>query len=70
MKVLVVAATKYGSTGEIGRAIGDVLEDRGLDTTVLSPEEVGDIDGYEAVVLGSAVCAGHWLKPARELVDR
>jgi menaquinone-dependent protoporphyrinogen oxidase len=70
MKVLVVAATKYGSTGEIGRAIGDVLEDHGLDATVLSPGEVGAIDGYEAVVLGSAVYAGHWLKPAKELVDR
>jgi menaquinone-dependent protoporphyrinogen oxidase len=70
MKVLVVAATKYGSTGEIGRAIGDVLEDRGIDTTVLSPAEVGAINGYEAVVLGSAVYAGHWLKPAKELVDR
>ena len=24
----------------------------------------------DAVVLGSAVYAGHWLKPARELIDR
>jgi menaquinone-dependent protoporphyrinogen oxidase len=70
MKVLVTAATKYGATREIGRAIGDVLTERGLEVTVIPPEEVGTIEGYVAVVLGSAVYAGHWLKPAKELVDR
>jgi menaquinone-dependent protoporphyrinogen oxidase len=28
-------------------------------------EQVREVDGYDAVVLGSAVYAGHWLKPAR-----
>jgi menaquinone-dependent protoporphyrinogen oxidase len=32
--------------------------------------EIATIDGYDAVVLGSAVYAGHWLAPAKELVDR
>jgi menaquinone-dependent protoporphyrinogen oxidase len=70
MKVLVTAATKYGATGEIARAIADVLTERGLDLTVAPPDQVGAVDDYDAVVLGSAVYAGHWLKPARELVDR
>ena len=34
------------------------------------PEQVQAIDDYDAVVLGSAVYAGHWLTPAREFVDR
>src|SRR5262245_56209210 len=70
MKVLVAAASKHGATAEIATTIGEVLADRGLDTTVTSPEEVDSFEGYDAVVLGSAVYAGHWLKPARELVDR
>jgi menaquinone-dependent protoporphyrinogen oxidase len=70
MKVLVTAASKYGATGEIAAAIGDVLAERGLDATVLPPEEVRSVDDFEAVVLGSAVYAGHWMKAARELVDR
>jgi menaquinone-dependent protoporphyrinogen oxidase len=70
MKVLVTAATKHGATGEIAQAIGDTLRERGLDPTVLEPEQVDGVDGYDAVVLGSAVYAGHWLKPARELVGR
>ena len=68
MKVLVTAATRHGATGEIAQAIGDALGDQGLDPTVLEPEHVEGVDGYDAVVLGSAVYAGHWLKPARELV--
>jgi menaquinone-dependent protoporphyrinogen oxidase len=70
MKVLVTAASKYGATGEIAAAIGDELARHGLDTTVAPPEQIATMDGYDAVVLGSAVYGGHWLKPARELVDR
>src|SRR5512132_200068 len=70
MRVLVTAATRHGATAEIAAAIGEVLADRGLDPTVAAPEQVEGVDGYDAVVLGSAVYAGHWLKPARELVGR
>lgn len=70
MKVLVSAGSKHGATAEIARAIGEVLTDRGLDVTVTPPEEVGSIDDFDALVLGSAVYAGHWLKPAKELIDR
>jgi menaquinone-dependent protoporphyrinogen oxidase len=70
LKILVTAASKYGSTNEIAHAIGDVLAERGLDTTVSSPEKVEGIEEYDAVVLGSAVYAGHWEKPALELVER
>jgi hypothetical protein len=31
---------------------------------------VDTVDGHDAVVPGGAVYAGHWLKPARELVAR
>ncbi|MFL6192499.1 MAG: flavodoxin domain-containing protein [Actinomycetes bacterium] len=70
MRVLVTGATKYGATAEIAQAIAEVLGEHGLEATVLPPEQVKGLDGYEAVVLGSAVYAGHWLKPARELVER
>ena len=70
MRVLVSAATKYGATAEIAAAIAEVLDEHGLEATVLPPEQVERVDGYDAVVVGSAVYAGHWLKPARELVER
>jgi menaquinone-dependent protoporphyrinogen oxidase len=70
MRVLVTSATKHGATGEIAQAIADTLRDQGLDPTVLEPEQVDTVDGYDAVVLGSAVYAGHWLRPAKDLVGR
>jgi menaquinone-dependent protoporphyrinogen oxidase len=71
MKVLVTAASKHGATAEIAAVIGEVLRgEHGLDAVVVPPEEVATIDGYDAVVVGSAVYAGHWLAAAKDLVDR
>jgi menaquinone-dependent protoporphyrinogen oxidase len=70
MKVLVSAASKYGATGEIATAIAEALGGRGIEATAIPPEEVESVDAFDAVVLGSAVYAGHWMKAARELVDR
>jgi menaquinone-dependent protoporphyrinogen oxidase len=71
MKVLVTAATKHGATAEIAATIGEVLRgEPGLDATVVPAEAVATVDDYDAVVMGSAVYAGHWLAAAKELVDR
>ena len=70
MKVLVCAATKYGATGEIANVVADVLAEEGLEVTVIPPEQARAIEQFDAVVLGSAVYMGQWMKPARELVDR
>jgi len=70
MKVLVTVASKHGATGEIGEVVADVLRDAGLDVETRAPERVDDLDGYDAVVLGSAIYAGRWQDPARKLVDR
>lgn len=70
MKVLVCAATKYGATGEIADVVADVLAEKGLEVTVIPPGQAGAIEQLDAVVLGSALYMGQWMKPARELVDR
>jgi menaquinone-dependent protoporphyrinogen oxidase len=70
MKVLVSTASKHGSTAEIGVRIADVLRRRGLDVEVRPPAAVSEIASYDAVVLGSAVYAGHWRDDAKELVKR
>ena len=70
MRVLVTAASKYGSTAGIAEAIGRRIEDHAdFDVDVVPVEEVGDIAAYDAVVLGSGVYAGRWLKRARRFVD-
>jgi menaquinone-dependent protoporphyrinogen oxidase len=73
MKVLVSAASRHGATSEIAEEIGKALHERGDDEVVVdmrSAERVSSVEDYDAVVLGSAVYAGHWLEPARELAER
>jgi menaquinone-dependent protoporphyrinogen oxidase len=70
MKILVTASSKHGSTHEIADRIAETLREQGADVARRLPEEVSSVDEFDAVVLGSAVYAGHWLKPARELVER
>ena len=70
MKVLVTAASKHGATAEIATVIGDVLETQSIEVDVLPPDDVERVDAYDAVVLGSGVYAGHWLKPAKAFIER
>lgn len=70
MRVLVTAASKHGATAEIADAIGRGLTGNGITAVVLAPEEVNELEGFDAVVVGSAVYAGHWLDAAKELVER
>jgi menaquinone-dependent protoporphyrinogen oxidase len=75
MSVLVSAASRHGSTGEIAERIGAVLRERLADepatrVDVVPPDAVADLDGYDAFVLGSAVYMGHWMDSALRLSRR
>lgn len=69
MKVLVAYASKYGATAEMAERVGKVLSEAGLAVEVLSAEAVQEVKPYDAVVLGSAVYAGSWMKPVVELLQ-
>lgn len=68
MKVLVTSASKHGSTDEVAASIGECLSERGHEVRVSTVNLVDSIHDYDAIVVGSAVYAGHWLKPAIDLV--
>jgi menaquinone-dependent protoporphyrinogen oxidase len=69
MRVLVTAASRHESTHEIAAAIASGLIDRGIDAVAVPAEEVTSLDGFDAVVLGSAVYMGRWLVAARRLAQ-
>jgi menaquinone-dependent protoporphyrinogen oxidase len=69
MTVLVAAASKHGATEEIANRIGADLTKRGLEVEVRRPRDISDLSRYEAVVLGSAIYFGNWMKEARNFVD-
>lgn len=68
MTVLVAAATKHGATEEIAERIGADLAQYGLEVEVHKLREVDEVRRYEAVVLGSAIFYGKWMKEAIRFV--
>lgn len=60
-KILVTYATRAGSTAEIAAAIGQTLATRGFSVDVKPVAKVASLDGYQAVILGSAIRMGSWL---------
>jgi menaquinone-dependent protoporphyrinogen oxidase len=68
MRVLVTAASKHGATNEIADRIGAVLAAHGVEVDVKKLQEVSGLGGYQAVVLGSGIYLGKWLKEARRFV--
>jgi menaquinone-dependent protoporphyrinogen oxidase len=70
VRVLVTAASRHGATFEIARRIGETLATAGVEADVRRPDEVASVAPYDGVVIGSAVYAGRWLDPARDLVQR
>jgi menaquinone-dependent protoporphyrinogen oxidase len=70
MKVLVTVASRHGSTMLIADAIREELASKGATAHLYEPDEIHDISQYDAVVLGSAVYDGRWLKAARRFALR
>jgi len=75
MKILVTVASRHGATREIAENIATAAGTALTDAGVWSQIEVRDaslvtsVDGFDAVVLGSAVYMGHWLEPAVKFAE-
>ncbi len=67
-KTLIAYASKCGSTGEVAEAIANVLCEQGVDVDVRLAREVTSLDGYNRVIIGSAIRMGNWLFDATHLV--
>jgi menaquinone-dependent protoporphyrinogen oxidase len=69
-KILVAYASKYGSTGGVADAIGKELCDRGAAVDVCMLKNVGGLNEYRGVVVGSAIYMGKWSPEAVDFVER
>ena len=67
--VRIAVASRHGATAEIAEAIAKELRAHGHTAAVVNAEECDGFADADAVVLGSAVYMGRWMKSARELVD-
>jgi menaquinone-dependent protoporphyrinogen oxidase len=68
VKVLVVYASKYGSTRGIAEFIAEKLRQQETQVEARSVDAVQNLGDYDAFVIGSAVYYGSWLKDAAEYV--
>lgn len=68
MNVLVAVASRHGATIEIGQVIEASIRSSGLEAELKRIEDVTTLSPYGAVIIGSGVYSGHWLRPAREFV--
>jgi menaquinone-dependent protoporphyrinogen oxidase len=69
MRVIVACASKHGSTEGIAEAIAERLHQLGHDALSFRVGDVSDLNGVHAVVLGSAIYAGSWMKEATEFAE-
>jgi menaquinone-dependent protoporphyrinogen oxidase len=60
-RVLVAHASKRGGTTGIAEMIADRLEERGLESAVTTAGKARRFEGFDAVVIGSALYGGRWL---------
>jgi menaquinone-dependent protoporphyrinogen oxidase len=66
--VLVAYASRHGFTQGIADRMAVTLRAAGWTVDERPVASVGDVSGYEACVIGSAVYMGQWLRPATEFV--
>lgn len=68
-KILVAYASKHGATAAIAAKIAAVLEQAGHHSELRIVDRVEALDSYDAVVFGSAVYAGQWLREAGRFLE-
>ena len=70
MTVLVAYASKHGSTQGIAERIAEKLRQLGIQAEARPLDAIEDPGSYEALVIGSAIYYGSWLKEATAWVHR
>lgn len=64
MAILVTYSSKHGATQSVAERIAGVLRQSGREVDLRPVNDVAHLKDYEAVVLGSAVYFGAWMKDA------
>jgi len=70
-KALIVCATRTGETRRIGELIAEGLRFSGVDATVKNVKDINketDLQGYDAVILGSATYHGDMMQGMKTLL--
>ena len=69
-KLLIAYTSRAGATVGVAGAVADVLRGEGTEVDVRPSKEVTDLSPYLAVVAGSAIYMGQWMKDTVKFVER
>jgi menaquinone-dependent protoporphyrinogen oxidase len=69
-QILVAYASALGSTQEVAVEIGKMLAGENTSVAVRPVQEIHQIQGVQAILLGSAVQHGNWLPEAIEFIEK
>jgi menaquinone-dependent protoporphyrinogen oxidase len=69
-QVLVAFGSKRRGTAGLATMIGDALAGAGFTAVVTPAREVGDLAGFDAVIVAGALYANRWHRHARRFVRR
>ena len=69
-RLLIAYGTAAGSTAEVAQAIGEEMQNTGAQVDIIPVEDVKDLSGYDAVVIGSAVRVFKLLKKTRRFIKK
>ncbi|MCP4371557.1 MAG: hypothetical protein GY797_26070 [Deltaproteobacteria bacterium] len=67
-KILIAYASKFGTTGEVAEAIGEVLYQDGNSVETKWIKNVKDLNNFDAIIIGSAIQYDRWMPEATEFV--
>ncbi len=70
MKVLIICATRYGSTNQIGRWMKERYNYEGLEVLLINPNEAVSIEEYDLIVMGSGIYGHDILPELREFIEK
>ena len=70
MQVLVIYGSRLGATRGIAERIATRLREDRLEVTVQPASGAADFTDADALVIGSGVYGGHWVKEAAEYVRK
>ena len=68
-RILITYATRAGSTAEVAGDLGEVLGERGFIADVVPVKENPPLEGYQGVLIGSAIRMGNWLPEAVQFIQ-
>jgi len=68
--ILITYATYTGSAETVAEIVSSDLTAKGFKTTLIPMSEIHDLNGYDAVIAGSAIHGGRWLPEAFDFLDQ